>query len=107
MIEFVGPLAIYGDVNDILESSMSRMKDFVETTNLKKLQASRQAERKAAVREQAKRQKQLHKIHGSGAATSNAFDSCAAIAVIIALILVWWCGNEKRIEKTHLSASIY
>jgi len=107
LIEFVGPLAVYGDVNDILETSMSRMKDFVETTNLKKLQASRQAERKAAEREQAKKQKQLHKVHGSGAATFDAFD-CAAIAVTIALILVWWCGNQKRKEqkRLHLSASI-
>lgn len=106
LIEFVGPLAIYGDVNDILEASMSRMKDFVETTNLKKLQASRQAERKAAEREQAKRQKQLHKVHGSGAAMSDPFD-CAAIAVTIALLLVWWCSNLRRQEQKmlHLLAS--
>jgi len=98
LIEFVGPLAIYGDVNDILEASMSRMKGFVETTNLKKLQASRQAERKAAEREQAKRQKQLHKVHGSGAAMTDAF-YCAAVAVVMALILMWWCGNQKRKEQ--------
>ncbi len=26
LVEFVGPLAIYGDVNEILEGSMARMK---------------------------------------------------------------------------------
>jgi len=92
LIEFVGPLAIYGDVNDILQTSMSRMKDYVETTNLKKLQASRQAERKAAEKEQAKRQKKLHKVHGSGAATFDAF-AWAAIVATIPLTLAWWCGN--------------
>ncbi len=102
LIEFVGPLAIYGDVNDILEASMSRMKDFVETTNLKKLQASRQAERKAAEREQAKRQKQLHKVHGSGDAMPDAFN-CAAIAVTIALLLIWWCGNLRRKDQKRLN----
>ena len=96
LIEFVGPLAIYGDVNDILEASMSRMKDFVETTNLKKLQASRQAERKAAEREQGKRQKQLHKVHGSGAAASH-----AVFVVVTALVLLWWCGNQKRQNRQH------
>ena len=105
LIEFVGPLAIYGDVNDILEASMSRMKDFVETTNLKKLQASRQAERKTAEREQAKKQKQLHKVHGSGAAMS---DACAqaAIAVTKALVLVWRHGSQKRkeLKRLHLTA---
>ncbi len=104
LIEFVGPLAIYGDVNDILEASMSRMKDFVETTNLKKLQASRQSERKAAEREQAKRQKQLHKVHGSGDAMSDALD-CAALAVVLALILIWWYGNQERKEEKRFHPS--
>ena len=66
-MEFVGPVAIYGDVNDILETSMARMKEFVETTDLEQLQASRRAEREEAEREQDERKKKFYEEHGSGA----------------------------------------
>ena len=102
LIEFVGPLAIYGDVNDILEASMSRMKDFVETTNLKKLQASRQAERKAAEREQGKRQKQLYKVHGSGAAASHAV--FVVVTSFGTCMVVWQSEETERTTLRFLSS---
>ena len=82
---------------------MSRMKDFVETTNLKKLQASRQAERKAAEREQGKRQKQLHKVHGSGAAASHAV---FVVVTSFGTCMVVWQSEERTDNTTSFVVNL-
>lgn len=63
--EFVGPLAIYGDVNDILQSCMDRMKTFIETASLEELQSSRQAERQGVEQEFDTQQEKFHAEHGT------------------------------------------
>lgn len=63
--EFVGALPVYGDVNDILEASMLRMKDFVENTDLKEIQQQREAERRQETLENDIDSRQFYATYGS------------------------------------------
>lgn len=103
LVEFVGPVAIYGDVNDILETSMARMKEFVETTDLEQLQASRKAEREEAEREQEERKKKFYEEHGSGATWIQAVAHAAAAETVdLACVAVPCLQKLAREEELAL-----